>query len=303
MPELPEVQTTVNGINKLVKGLKIVETWTDYNSSFHAGKDNIKNPLYFKQFKKYVEGATISHGSRRGKNVLIHLSNNHTILIHMKMTGHLMYGKYQFDGTTWTPFEKDGPLRDPFNKFIHLVFVLSNKHHLVFSDMRKFAKVFVIPTDTLDTVQDIASLGLEPLSPDFTYEQFNLQLFKHSKGKIKQVLMDQSLISGIGNIYSDEILWEAGVHPESITHKIPKSHFKKMFASTLDTLSKGIDFGGDSTSDYRNIYGERGTFQHKHNAYRRTGEKCPLKGCKGTILRKVIGGRTGHYCDTHQIKF
>ncbi|MDQ3077006.1 MAG: bifunctional DNA-formamidopyrimidine glycosylase/DNA-(apurinic or apyrimidinic site) lyase [bacterium] len=303
MPELPEVQTTVNGINKLVTGLKIVETWTDYNSSFHAGKDNIKNPSYFKKFKKLVEGATISNSSRRGKNVLIHLSNDHTILIHMKMTGHLMYGKYEFNGTTWTPVEKNGPLRDPFNKFIHLVFLLSNNHHLVFSDMRKFAKVFVTPTQELEHTQDFKNLGLEPLSSDFTYSHFKEQLLKKPQGKIKQVLMDQSLVAGIGNIYSDEILWDTGLHPESTTNKIPESLFKKMFVSTLDTLSKGIDFGGDSTSDYRNIYGERGSFQHKHNAYRRTGEKCPKKSCTGIILRKVIGGRSGHFCDAHQIKF
>ncbi len=266
MPELPEVQTTVNGINKLVKGLKIVKTWTDYNSSFHAGKDNIKNPAYFKAFKKHVEGASITHSTRRGKNVLIHLSNNHTILIHMKMTGHLMYGKYAFDGTTWTPVDIDGPLWDPFNKFIHLVFVLSNKYHLVFSDMRKFAKVFVTPTKELENTVDIKGLGLEPLSPDFTYTHFKEQILKRPGGKIKQILMDQSLIAGIGNIYSDEILWEAGVHPESITKNIPEPLLKKMFASTLDTLSKGIDFGGDSTSDYRNIYGEPGQFQNKHHA-------------------------------------
>jgi formamidopyrimidine-DNA glycosylase len=310
MPELPEVQTTVDGINKEVKGLVIRDIWTDYKSSFHAGKDNIKNPSYFTSFKDESVGAKITHATRRGKNVLIHLSNKKTILIHMKMTGHLMVGEYEFtpayakaSAGTWQPIEKEGPLRDPFNKFLHLVFTLSNKHHLVFSDMRKFAKVFITPTSTLNEISDIKQLGLEPLSPDFTLSHFKIQLGKKSKGKIKQVLMDQHLISGIGNIYSDEILWEAGVHPESHFNKIPEPLIKKMFKATLTTLSRGIDFGGDSMSDYRNIYGERGRFQNKHNAYRKTGEPCSKKGCNGTIQRKVIGGRSGHFCDTHQILY
>lgn len=303
MPELPEVQTTVDGLNAEVKGMKILDIWTDYNSTFHAGKDNIKNPHYFETFKTSIRNTTITHASRRGKNVLIHLSNRHTIILHMKMTGHLMYGAYTFDGSIWTPVATTGPLRDPFNKYIHLVFSLSNKNHLAFSDMRKFAKVFVSPADTLNDTPELKQLGLEPLSPDFTYKHFKEQILKKPEGKIKQVLMDQSLISGIGNIYSDEILWESGAHPESHPSKIPDVLFKKMFKATQTILSKGINFGGDSTSDYRNIYGEPGAFQHTHHAYRQTGKPCAKKGCTGKIVRKIIGGRSGHFCPVHQIYY
>ncbi len=313
MPELPEVQTTVNGINDELTGLTIRDVWTDYNSSFHAGKENIKNPDYFKLFNKTIVGAKIEKASRRAKYVLIHLSNKHTIVIHMKMTGHLIYGEYELIKPSsakatagkpeWVPKEETGPLRDPFNKFIHLVFTLSNDKHLAFSDMRKFAKVHVVETTKLHDLPDFKKLGLEPLEKDFTLTHFKEQLLKKPKTKIKQTLMDQTLVTGIGNIYSDEILWEASIHPDSITGKIPEKLFKNIFNATLSNLREGINFGGDSMSDYRNIYGERGEFQHKHQAYRKTGKPCTKRGCSGIIARKKIGGRSAHFCPVHQILY
>lgn len=118
MPELPEVQTTVNGLNKTVRSKKIVDVWTSYNSSYKAHKESIKDPLFFKQFKKKVIGQKILKAERRAKNILIHLTGDNTILIHMKMTGHLMYGAYELKKNKWEPKEKSGPLADPFNSHI-----------------------------------------------------------------------------------------------------------------------------------------------------------------------------------------
>ena len=266
MPELPEVQTTVDGINAEVKGLKITDVWTDYRSHFHTGKNNIKDPKYFKEFRKDVIGAKITKASRQGKNVLIHLSNGKTILIHMKMTGHFMHGEYAFDGKTWRPKATEGPLLDPYNKFLHLVFSLSDKKHLVFSDLRKFGKVFVFETENEHKIADLMKLGPDPLKKEFDFAAMWNRLSRRPTGKIKQVLMDQEIISGIGNIYSDEMLWSAGIHPLSLVGAIPEKELKLLFKAMKETLLKGIDFGGDSDSDYRNIKGERGKFQHKHNA-------------------------------------
>jgi formamidopyrimidine-DNA glycosylase len=310
MPELPEVQTTVNGVNSEVRGLTITDVWTDYRSVFHANKQNIKNPEYFTHFKTDVLGAKVLNATRRGKNVLIHLSNpstgsvqdGNTILIHMKMTGHLLYGLYTLEHGKWLPKEKNGPLADPYNRHIHLVFTLSNKKHLAFADLRKFAKVFVFKTKDEHAVLDLMHLGPDPLSKELTYKTFKERLLKRPGGRIKPILMDQTLISGIGNIYSDEILWAAGVHPESKPAKIPEPQFKKMFAASKAILKKGINFGGDSDSDYRNIYGEKGKFQSRHNAYRRTGKPCPKKD-SGIIQRKMIAGRSGHFCNKHQKLF
>ena len=104
----------------------------------------------------------------------------------------------------------------------------------------------------------------------------------------------------IGNIYSDEMLWLAGIHPEEKVADIPSSKMKLLFAGMKEVLAKGIDFGGDSMSDYRDINGKKGNFQHHHNAYRRKGEACGKRGCKGVILRKVVAGRSSHYCSIHQ---
>src|SRR3970040_1612209 len=128
MPELPEVQTTVNGLNRTVKGRKIISVSTTYNSRFHAGKDNIKNPAFFKKFKRTVEGKKILKAERRAKNVLMHLSGGYTVIAHMKMTGHFVYGR-------------------PDYPFTRLSFVLDNGKTLVLSDMRKFAKVTLAKTE------------------------------------------------------------------------------------------------------------------------------------------------------------
>jgi formamidopyrimidine-DNA glycosylase len=302
MPELPEVQTTVDGLNKTVKGKKIVGVWTDYKSAFHKGKENVKNPEFFIPFKKSITGATIVRARRRGKNILIELSVGKTILIHMKMTGHLMYGKYkktQASKDPWKPVH-EGPLTDPFNKWIHLVFTLENNHHLVFSDLRKFATVTLIPTGKPGADEELRHLGPEALG--ISVKNF-VQLFEKERRPIKQVLMDQEVLAGIGNIYSDEMLWLAGIHPLSIPRRISVSALKALFKSMHAVLEKGINFGGDSTSDYRNIHGERGSFQHKHNAYQKTGTRCTKHGCKGTIKRIVIAQRSGHFCSAHQKLF
>lgn len=312
MPELPEVQTTVDGINKTVKNLQIVDVWTNYSSSHYAGKDEIKNPLFFTQFKKNIIGSIIKKASRKAKNILIELSNGYTILIHMKMTGHVMYGTYLYDikgnigGTEKDPWKsiEEGPLKDPFNRHIRLVFTLgTNKgshKHLVLSDMRRFAKVTLVKTETLHESTHLKSIGPEPLDDDFTYFLFKSRLLTRPNGKIKTVLMDQSVFAGVGNIYSDEALWRASIHPEEKVSNIPENKLKKLHISVIEVLKQGIDFGGDSMSDYRNIHGERGKFQSEHQAYRKTGKPCTKKGCKGIILRKVVGGRSSHFCSEHQ---
>ena len=112
--------------------------------------------------------------------------------------------------------------------------------------------------------------------------------------------MDPYVIAGIGNIYSDEVLWQSSVHPLSTVSKVPDKNLKEMFKATKELLKKGIDFGGDSMSDYRNIDGERGKFQGEHRAYQLKGKPCSKRGCKGTITRIVAGARGAHFCPVHQ---
>lgn len=299
MPELPEVHTTVEGINLVARGKKVIDVWSSYNSSFHAGKPNIKNIHYFKNFRRAVVGAKILKAERRGKNVLIHLSNEHTILIHMKMTGHLLYGRYRFNKNVWKAADL-GPLQDPYNQFIRLVFSLSDKKHLAFSDVRKFAKIFIFPTKEIGLVPDLANLGPEPLNKDFDLKKFRERLNIGAKKRIKQVLMSQEIVAGIGNIYSDEMLWASDIHPLSLADAIPEAQLKTLLKEMKKVLAKGIHFGGDSESDYRNIHGQPGEFQNKHHAYRHTGEPCAKRNCNGIISKIKVGGRSTHFCPTHQ---
>lgn len=284
MPELPEVQTTVNGLNATVKGRQIVDVWTDYKSKLKMHIGSIKEERFYKKFCAEVCGHKILKAERRAKNILIHLSGGNTILVHMKMTGHFVYDR-------------------PDYPHVRLRLLLDNGKVLGLSDMRRFAKVTLIPTNELDKSLHLENIGPEPLEKSFTYSKFKKRLHTKPKGKIKTVLMDPSVIAGIGNIYSDEILWRAGVHPTSLVGKIPEKNFREMFKAMKSVLKKGIDFGGDSMSDYRNIKGEKGEFQEHHNAYRRTGKKCSKRGCKGTITRLVVGARSAHFCPVHQKLF
>lgn len=291
MPELPEVETTVRGLQKEIIGLKILNVWTDLKTKDKRKRDTVANPLYFKIFQKEIKNKKILSVERRAKNILINLSGNKTILIHLKMSGYLFFGK------------------DSKIKFAHVIFTLNSKNYLVFSDSRKFGKITLLNTKEAQNSRHLQNLGPEPLDKNFTFSKFlkRFEKLKKSSRKIKSVLLDQSIIVGIGNIYSDEILWLAHIHPERQISKISETEFKKIFNAMKKTLSKGIHFGGDSMSDYKNIYGLRGNFQLHHKIYQRTGEKCLHKNphhggasCSGIIQRKVINNRSAHFCPVCQ---
>jgi formamidopyrimidine-DNA glycosylase len=206
----------------------------------------------------------------------------------MKMTGHVMYGDYN--------------RKDPYNRFIHVIFTLSNGKTMELCDSRKFAKVTLIKTDSMYETVHLKGVGPEPLEKEFTFGVFKNHLNKKPEAMIKALLLNQEIIAGIGNIYSDESLWRAGIHPESIVSSIKDKQLKELYDAIRSTLLKGIDFGGDSMSDYRNIDGNRGKFQEQHRAYRKTGSFCSKKGCKGKIVRIVVAGRGTHLCNIHQKK-
>lgn len=295
MPELPEVQTTVNGINATLCDAVIVDMFHDWERMF---RDNS-----YAKVRKIVRGATIQNATRRGKHILIHLNNAHTIIVHMKMTGHLMVGKYTKTKLGFKPDDKTSPLADPFNRFIHVVFTLVDGRSLVFCDARKFGKISIEVTEHLPHSQLLAHLGPEPLDDQMTAKVFSDCLQKKLRGKIKQVLLDQSVIAGIGNIYSDELLWLSKIHPESRVGDIPQVLFKDMFKNTQKVLRDALAFGGDSTSDYRNIYGESGVSHHHHQVYQRKNQLCLRRGCGGVITRIIVGARSTHFCPKCQVQY
>lgn len=315
MPELPEVHTTVTGLQKVLPGLVIKDIWSDMWSSSYIARNTHKNKHYFKGLYKETVNQKILRVHRRAKHILIDLANGYTLIIHMKMTGHLMYGVYKQNETAskkvvkewaWIPADKNTTrnknLLDPYNRHIHVVFTLQkakNITHLAFCDSRKFGTIVYEKTSELE-IGKLSHLGPEPLLASFTLAKFKEQLLLSPKRAIKTVLMDQSIISGIGNIYSDEMLHRAHILPTRATPSLTPLEFKNLFSAMKLTLKKGIDFGGDSTSDYRNIDGARGSFHENHLVYLRTGERCKTKNCKGRIVKKTINGRSAHYCPVCQ---
>lgn len=299
MPELPEVETVVRDLKKRVVGHRVLGVWTDW-------------PKYFKGtslevFRKHVRGKKILGISRRGKNILIELSgptslklrraSGHTvILVHLKMTGHLLAGSWKLDGKFWKPSGSAKEMRDPKNGFIRLVFFLDSKLFpmLALSDMRRFAKVICGPREKILNLPDLRKLGREAL--EIAYKDFR-ELFKAKKGKIKQVLLDQSFVAGIGNIYSDEILYSAKIHPLSRVEELKESHIKKLYSAMKKILEKGIKMRGTSSDDFRDTYGKKGNYGNAILMYQRHGKKC----ARGHLIQRIkIGQRSAHFCPVCQ---
>ena len=296
MPELPEVETIVRGLNTKVLERTFVDVWTDFPKI-------IKKPRDFGQFKKEIKNKKIQKIWRRGKNIIFNLTGNKVLLVHQKLTGHLLSGKWRQDGGVWKSLIP-GPISDdPRNRFLHLIFFLDNNRQLGLSDLRKFAKVEIWDKNELENSKGFKSLGPEPLEKNFTFEKLKKALTKKKaakgeprqrRGKIKQILMNQEVIAGIGNIYSDEILWKARIHPFKDISKLTEAELKEIYTALQKILRKAIKLRGESISDFRDIEGRRGFFDKARKVYRREGEKCSR--CGKIIKRLKLAGRSAHFC-------
>ncbi|HDJ30449.1 MAG TPA: DNA-formamidopyrimidine glycosylase [bacterium] len=284
MPELPEIEITVRELKKKVLERTFVDVWTD-------SKKQIKKPKDFTLFKKEIKGKKIKNVKRRAKLILFDLSGDKTLLIHQKLTGHLLLGKWEKKGNQWRP--PPGFLSEKMNTFVHLLFFLDNGLMLALSDLRKFAKVELWNTKELLSSEQMKKLGVEPLSKEFTFEKFR-KLLEGKKRKIKQVLMDQEVIAGIGNIYSDEILFEARINPFKTSSDLNIAELKRLYSAIIKILKKAIKLQGESISDWRMPDGRKGSFDRYRKVYRREGQPC--FNCGTLILRKKIGARSTYFC-------
>lgn len=299
MPEMPEVETIARGLNRKLKGRKIIGLWTDWPKYF-------KLPRGERAFRKHITAKKIKSVGRRGKNVLIRLSDDHLLLIHQKMSGHLMVGRWQrtksrlseklpenWRGQKWIPSPLQGPFMDPMNRFIRLVFFLDDGQMLALSDLRRFAKVLCALRGAILNLPDIKNLGPEPLGQGLTFGKFK-KLFEGKKGRIKQILMDQSFIVGIGNIYADEILWLSKIHPTRRIEGLKEDELRTIYSSMKKILKKALRLRGTSIDDYRDSGGRRGKYDLARYVYQREGEPCPR--CGTPVKRLKLGGRSAHYC-------
>ena len=287
MPELPEVETIIRDLKKKIVGRKIIKIWTNFPKM-------VKLPRGFEEFKRQIKGRTIKKVWRKGKNILFNLSGEKALLIHQKLTGHLLFGKWVFRSGKWRSSTK-GPLADdPMNRFLHLIFFLDNGQMLALCDVRKFAKVELGDRRKILDSKELKDLGDNPVGKEFTFSKFREAISKRRRGKIKSVLMDQRIIAGIGNIYSSEILWEAKVNPRKEVAELSRRELRRIYDATKKILQKAIILKGESISDFRRISGEKGGFDPLRKVYRREGEPCPR--CGAPIRRIVINGRSAYFC-------
>ncbi len=282
MPELPEVENTVLGLKKEIIGKTIISAWTDTPNI-------IKKPKNFSLFKKKIAQKKVKDILRKGKNIVFVLSEDSFLLVHMKMTGHFLFSKWQLEDEKWIPKE-EGPMNDKMNLFIRVVFFFEDDTMLALSDLRKFAKIeFLEKEPQIDIGPDILKISFK----DF------FKALKKEKRKIKQVLMDQKIISGIGNIYSDEILFKSKIHPFKSSSLLEEKEVRLIFQSAKEILDRAIKLKGDSMSDYRLVDGKKGNYQKEHKVYRREKEPCPV--CKEKIKRVKLQGRSAHFCPKCQL--
>lgn len=287
MPELPEVQTTVNYLKKSVLGRKILNLRTDTPKIF-------KNKGGWKEVFKEVKGKKIVGVFRRGKNIIFDFDGPLSMLVHQKMSGHLLLGQWRMEGGKWQPVLPK-TLNDPMNRFIRVIFYFSGNLEMALSDLRKFAKIAVFKDKKIDEIEEIKKLGPDPL--EISFKEF-LEVLKKKKGKIKPTLLDQSVFSGIGNIYGDEILWYSGIHPLRRIGGLSKKEIEKIYLFSKKVLNLALKKGGTSFDDYRKPDGTKGLYHLVRKVYQREGERCSRDGA--VIKRIKINGRSSHFCPHHQ---
>lgn len=277
MPELPEVQTIINDLNRKIKGHAVVDFWSDWPKAI-KGKS-------LKEFQKEIKGREILGARRLGKNIFIDLSGRKTLYIHLKMTGHLLVKEKN---------KSSKYFEEKVNQYIHHIWYLDKNKMIEFSDVRKFAKIVLDDAGKINDLPEIKKLGVDAMSPQFTFQKFAEILERRKHKAIGLVLMEQELIAGVGNIYRSEILYEACVLPARKIDSLSQAEKKKIFANIKKVLEKAIKYRGTSDSDYRDTAGAPGSFQKVMKVYRRAGKKC---GKCGTIIhRTILGQRSVFYC-------
>jgi len=292
MPELPEVETIRRGLMPRLIGQQIAHIETTSARIFQTSTAEMASRL---------PGQAVHVLTRRGKFLLFHLDRD-VLIIHLGMTGQL---------TLRNPDQPDSPrfLRQPVtglqrvrqhpaDRHTHFQVFLLDGRTLMLRDPRMFGKVILVPRGGDAVERLFQGMGPEPLSEEYTLEWFLTAIRKRSRVKIKALLLDQGFVAGLGNIYADEALFEAGVHPAKRVRYLRRAEKVRIFEAIPSVLKKGIQFGGTSLRDYINSDGEVGTNQDELMVYGREGEPCPRCGTR--ISRIVIAQRSTHFCPSCQ---
>jgi formamidopyrimidine-DNA glycosylase len=267
MPELPEVETVARNLTEILKPPFQIQEWIFF-------RKDLRFPIPVKKLKL----SRIQKINRRAK-YLIFEAEDEVIISHLGMTG------------SWRVEKKGWEKR----KHDHLAFRFDKNHFLVYEDARRFGFVEVCKKSDID--QRFRDVGIEPLDSDFNEAQATAQ-FKKLNAPIKNALMNQKLVVGIGNIYASEILFKARVSPLKKCSKISTEDYQKIWFFSREILNEAIDHGGSTIENYKNSFGKAGGFQNRHQVYGHAGQKCPI--CASLIKSKIIAGRNTFWCGTCQ---
>ena len=272
MPELPEVETILRGLEKNLAGEQISSAVSSGARVFRSDHEILT---------KALPGQFILELSRRGKYLILRTTQNF-LVIHLGMTGQLLLERIS---TPDTPLKSSDP-------HVHLILCFSSGKVLRYRDPRKFGRILFFSTEA-ELRQFFIRMGIEPLSAGFTIESIR-RIISGKKGKIKPFLLNQSYICGLGNIYADEILFASSLHPETPLPDLSEKDKINLHKVIPEILSRGIHSGGTTFRDYRNSEGGEGGFQELLNVYGREGLEC--RKCGNLIRRIQVGGRSSHYC-------
>ena len=282
MPELPEVEVVKKSLENKLKNLTIRRVFINNNKLRY--KINNKN-------LSKIEGLKIISIKRRSKYLLINLEQNLTILVHLGMTGKFfIFNKNRKYKTSFYY-----SLKKNESKHDHMTFFLNKGFRLLYNDVRKFGFIKLFQSKTIHECNHLKFLGPEPLTKDFNTSYINNYL-SNKKAKIKDLLMNQKFIAGLGNIYCNEILFLCKINPSRIVKKVNKKEIIKIVRFTKKILKKSISQGGSSIKDFTSTEGKDGNFQQKFNVYSREKRKCKTKKCPGHIKKIYISGRSTFFC-------
>jgi formamidopyrimidine-DNA glycosylase len=280
MPELPEVETLKRDLEKEVVGKRIKQVDV-------SGMRSIRRHPNKKHFAAKLEGRKITGIDRRGKYLLVKLEGGDILVVHLGMSGQLLRSK--------------GVAKDKPDKHTHVVITFTQAGRLRFIDPRTFGELFVTtPEDLPGEVPELHHLGFDPVDQMMSWTQF-AEMLHHRKAKLKVLLMDQKFVAGIGNIYSDEILFAAGLRYDRLSDSLSTQEVRRLYRAMVETLQEAIKHRGSSLADeqYRDLFGEIGEFQSLHKVYDREGEAC--RRCRSTIVRVKANGRSSFLCPQCQV--
>jgi formamidopyrimidine-DNA glycosylase len=287
MPELPEVETIKVGLAKLLPGRVVKDVWYDWDKSFPNAPADVA---------RFLVGSKVNKVRRRAKVLIIELSGGWALVIHLKMTGQLVFvGKNQRFGAGHPSKELIGELPA---KSTRVVIDFTDGSKLFFNDQRKFGWMRLMPAIEIPEIDFFKKVGPEPLDAGFTVDLFIERLMHRQNSNIKAVLLDQTVIAGVGNIYADESLWGAKIHPAMLVGKVPRPKLVMLYNSLRDVLNLSIQKGGSTDKNYVDAQGRKGSYLSFANVFRRQGQPCPR--C-GTPIEKIrVAGRGTHICPKEQ---